>query len=83
VPLTVGVHAEVWLVWIEEGVQVTVTPVIVDDEMTATVAEPDLEVFCVDVAVMVAVPVVVGVKTPLLLTVPILVGLTAQLTAEL
>jgi hypothetical protein len=38
---------------------------------------------CVDVAVIVAVPAPAGVKTPPLLTVPMLVGLTDHVTAEL
>jgi hypothetical protein len=38
---------------------------------------------CVDVAVMVAVPVVAGAKTPVLLTEPILDGLRDQVTALL
>jgi len=42
-----------------------------------------LVVSWVDVAVIVAVPAVVGVKTPVLLIVPMLVGLTDQVTAEL
>jgi hypothetical protein len=50
---------------------------------TLTVPLPDLEVSCVDVAVIVAVPAPVGVKTPAALTVPMLVGLTDHVTAEL
>jgi hypothetical protein len=38
---------------------------------------------CVEAAVMVAVPALLGVKTPELLTVPILVGLTDHVTAWL
>jgi hypothetical protein len=38
---------------------------------------------CVDVAVTVAAPADVGVKTPEALTVPMLVGLTDQVTAVL
>jgi hypothetical protein len=51
--------------------------------VTTTCALPDLVVSWVDVAVIVAVPAVVGVKTPVLLIVPMLVGLTDQVTAEL
>jgi hypothetical protein len=40
-------------------------------------------VSCVDVAVIVAVPADVGAKTPELLTVPIIEGLTDQVTALL
>ena len=47
---------------------------------TITVVVPDLDVSCVEVAVTVAVPADVGVKTPVLLTVPILVGLTDHKT---
>jgi hypothetical protein len=61
-------------------VQATVTEVIVKIAVTVTVDDPYLVKFCVEVAVMVAVPALLGVKTPELLTVPILVGLTAQLT---
>ena len=48
-----------------------------------TVAEPDLVVSCVEVAVIVAVPAPLGVKTPALLTLPMLDGLTDQVTAWL
>jgi hypothetical protein len=48
-----------------------------------TVAEPLLVESCVDVAVMVAVPALLGVNTPELLTVPRLVGLTDHVTEEL
>lgn len=53
--------------------------------VTATVAEPETFVYplCVDVAVIVAVPADVGVKTPELLTLPMLDGLTDQPTASL
>jgi hypothetical protein len=51
--------------------------------VTETVALPDLVESCVEVAVMVAVPVAAGVKTPALLTVPMLAGLTDHVTAEL
>jgi len=48
-----------------------------------TVALPDLEESSVEVAVTVAVPVPVGAKTPELLTVPMLAGLTDHVTDEL
>jgi hypothetical protein len=67
----------------DAGEQSTVIEVIVDGVVTATVALPDLVESCVDVAVMVAVPVPAGVKTPALLTVPMLVGLTDHVTDEL
>jgi hypothetical protein len=44
---------------------------------------PDFVASCVEVAVMVAAPAAVGVKTPALLTVPIFDGLTDQVTDEL
>jgi hypothetical protein len=50
---------------------------------TVTYAVPDRVVSCVDVACTVAVPVAVGVKTSALLTLPILDGLTDQVTALL
>ena len=71
------------MVRIDAGEQSTVIEVIVDGVVTATVALPDLVESCVDVAVMVAVPVPAGVKTPALLTVPMLVGLTDHVTDEL
>ena len=53
-------------------------------ELVITIdADPDFVVSCVDVAVMVAVPTPAGVRTPALLTVPMLVGLTDHLTDEL
>jgi hypothetical protein len=51
--------------------------------VTVTVAVPDLVASWVEVAVMVAAPAPLGVKTPALLTVPMLVGLTDHVTAEL
>jgi hypothetical protein len=48
-----------------------------------TVAEPDLLESSTDEAEIVAVPAPVGVKIPALLTAPMLVGLTDQLTALL
>ena len=48
-----------------------------------TAIEPDLVASCVDAAVMVAVPVVVGVKTPVLLTEPMLDGPRDHVTALL
>jgi hypothetical protein len=51
--------------------------------VTVTKAVPDLVESCVDVALMVAIPVPAGVKMPALLTVPMLVGLTDHVTAEL
>jgi hypothetical protein len=45
-----------------------------------TVVAPDFVGSCVDVPMMVAVPTYAGVKTPALLTLPLLEGLTDQLT---
>jgi len=50
------------------------------DDVTAIEAELDLLESWVDVAVTVAVPVAAGVKTPELLTLPMLDGLTDQFT---
>ena len=83
VPCTVAEHVDVWVLRIEAGEQVTETEVIVDGAVTVTVASPDLVESCVDVAVIVAVPVLEAVNTPALLTVPMLVGLTDHVTDEL
>ena len=64
----------------DAGEQTTETEVIVAGTVTATVADPDLVVSCVEVAVMVAVPAADAVKTPELSTVPTLAGLTAHVT---
>lgn len=56
---------------------------IVGGAVTITVVEPDLVASWVEVAVMVAVPALLGVKTPVLLIVPMLVELTDHETAEL
>ncbi|MFZ0306034.1 MAG: hypothetical protein WAL75_25335 [Terracidiphilus sp.] len=57
----------------------------VPDDGTATVmlVEPNFVESCAEVAVMVAAPALLGVKTPETLTVPMLVGLTDHVTAEL
>ena len=83
VPCTAAEHVDVWVLRIEAGEQVTETDVIVDVAVTITVALPDLFESSVDVAVMVAVPVSAGVKTPALLTVRMLAGLTDHVTDEL
>jgi hypothetical protein len=67
----------------DAGEQFTVIEVIVESGVTVTVALPDLVESCVDVAVIVAVPVPAGVKTPAPLTVPMLVGLIDHVTVEL
>ena len=64
----------------DAGEQVTDTDEIVEGTVTVTAALPDLVESCVEVAVMVAVPVAAGVKTPELLTVPIPVGLADHVT---
>ncbi len=82
-PLTVGVQDAVWVVRIDPGEQAAVTEVTVLGTATVTVAMPDLVVSCVEVAVRVAVPEEVGVKTPEAETVPMLDGDTVHVTAEL
>jgi hypothetical protein len=83
VPCTVAVQVDVCVVRMDAGEQPTETEVTVDGAVTVTVALPDLVESCVDVAVMVAVPTLAGVRTPALLTVPMLVGLTDHVTDEL
>lgn len=83
VPVTVEVQVEVCAVAMEVGEQVTDTVVIVEGLATVTVAEPDLVESCAEVAVIVAVPVAEEVKMPALLMLPMLVGLTDQVTALL
>ena len=83
VPCTVAVQVDVCVDRMDAGEQPTETEVIVDGAATVTVASPDLVESCVDVAVMVAVPVLEAVNTPALLTVPMLVGLTDHVTDEL
>ncbi|HEV2487590.1 MAG TPA: hypothetical protein VGT08_18865 [Terracidiphilus sp.] len=62
------------------GEQATDTDVIVGGTPTATVAEPNLVVSCVDVAVIVAFPAPDGVNTPAGVIVP---PVAVQVTAEL
>jgi len=83
VPATVGVQTDVSVVRMDVGEQTTETVVIVGGTVTVTVADPDMVESCVDIAVTVAVPAPVGVKTPALLTEPMLVGLTDHVTPEL
>ena len=71
------------MVRIDPGAQTTETEVMVGEEATVTVAEPDLVVSWVEVALIVAVPAELGVKTPELLTDPIVDGLTDQVTVLL
>jgi hypothetical protein len=65
------------------GEQATETEVMTEGTVTVTVVEPDLVESWVEVAVIVATPAPLGEKTPELLTVPMLVGLTDHETAEL
>jgi len=67
----------------EAGEQETVTDVIDGGTLAVTMAEPDLVVSSVEVAVMVAVPADEGVNTPAELMLPMPDGLTDQLTDEL
>jgi uncharacterized membrane protein len=53
---------------------------LVGGAVTVTLAEPDFVKSCVEVAVMLAVPMLVGVKTPALVTVP---PVAVQVTVEL
>jgi hypothetical protein len=83
VPATVGVQADVCVARMDVGEQTTETEAIIGGTVTVTVAGPDLVKSCVEVAMMVAVPAPLGVKTPALLTEPMLVGLADHVTAEL
>lgn len=80
-PCTVAVH------WLPRpsttvvGTHEVETPVTT--ALTVTVVEPDLVESAIDVAVIVAVPAAAGVKTPELLTLPIPVGATDQVTPPL
>ncbi len=65
------------------GEQETATNVMDTGTLTTTWAEPDLVESAVEVAVIVAVPEVDGVKTPAELTLPIPEGLTDHVTVEL
>jgi hypothetical protein len=83
VPTTVDLHVLVWFVGMDAGLQTTETEVIAIGAVTVTVVLPDLVVSCAEIAVMVAAPEDTGVKTPALLTLPMLEGLTDQFTALL
>jgi hypothetical protein len=78
--LTIAEQAAVWVVRMAAGVQATEIEVIATGTATATVAEPDLVTSCVEIAVMVAAPAVVGVKTPVAVIVP---PVADQVTPEL
>jgi hypothetical protein len=80
VPCTVAVQVDVCAVRMAAGEQSTETVVMAGVEVTVTGADPDLVASWVEVAVMVAVPAPVGVKTPDELMVP---PVAAQVTAEL
>ena len=80
-PVTVAEQLLVCEVLIEAGEHETVTEVIVDAAAdTATLLEPDLVASCVDVALMTAVPVPLGVNTPAAVITP---PVADQVTAEL
>ena len=83
VPATVAVQVLVCAVVMDVGLHSTVTEEIVTGMVTVTVVEPNFVESCVEEAVMVAVPAPAGVKTPELLTAPMLAGLTDQVTDEL
>jgi hypothetical protein len=75
------VHCDVCPVWTEAGSQETETEVMVGGSVTVMVAVPDLVAACVEVAVTVTVPAVLGaVKSPKELIVP---TLALQVTAAL
>ena len=80
VPLTAAEQALVCDAVIEDGEHEAVTEVMVSAAETTTLLEPDLVVSCVEVAVMVAVPVPLGVNTPAEVIVP---PVADQVTAEL
>ena len=81
VPLTVAEQALVCDAVIDDGEHEIATEVMVDAaEATTTLLEPDLVASCVEVAVMVAVPVPLGVNTPAEVMVP---PVADQVTAEL
>lgn len=73
-------HAEVWLVRIALGVQLTFTETITGEDVTGTAAEPNFVVSCTDVAVTIAVPAPDGVNTPPAVIVP---PVADHVTAEL
>lgn len=83
VPVTWALHCAFAPVFTEAGEQVTFTAVILEDAVTVTLAEPDLVVSSVDVAVIVAVPAETPVTLPeeLIVATPELED--AQVTVEL
>jgi hypothetical protein len=75
------VHWPVWPSGTVAGLQETETEVMADGAVTFTVAVPDLVASCIDVAVTITLPAVLGaVKSPEELTVP---ALAPQVTVEL
>ena len=80
VPETVAEHWLVCPIGTLTALHETCTNVIDGAAVMVTIVVPYFVVSCVDVAVIVAVPDPAGVKTPALLTVPILVGLTDHVT---
>ncbi|MGA7886796.1 MAG: hypothetical protein WCA44_13710 [Acidobacteriaceae bacterium] len=81
VPVTVAVACEVCAVVMDAALTVTEIPVIVGGgTVTVSCALPDFVVSSVEVAVIVAVPAIAGVNSPVLEIVPMLDGLTDQVT---
>jgi hypothetical protein len=80
VPKTVAEHWFVCPIGTATALQDAVTEVIVGGIATVTIALPDFVGSWVEVAVIVAVPAPAGVKRPVLLTIPMLVGLTDHVT---
>jgi hypothetical protein len=80
VPCTVAVQVEVCVIRMADGEQSTETEVIAGVAVAVTSADPDSVVSWLDVAVMVAAPAPLGMKTPDALIVP---PVAAQVTAEL
>lgn len=80
VPVTTGVHVDVCCVRIDDGEQVTVIEMIVDEAVMVTCADPDFVASSEELAVMVAVPAADGVNTPADVIEP---SVADQVTAEL
>jgi hypothetical protein len=79
-PCTVAVACAVCEVLMELGATLTVTLVIAATGFTVTCALPDFVVSSVEVAVMVAVPAIAGVNSPMPEMLPIVDGLTDHVT---
>lgn len=80
VPATLAEQADVCVIWIDAGVQITETDAMDEDAFIAIVAVPDFVVSCVDVAVTIAVPDPLGVNRPdAVMVPPVAVHVTAEL----